>query len=252
MWVGAHRGASAQAPENTLAAFSLAMDRGVAWMECDVQLTRDGVPVVIHDETLERTTNGRGEVAGWWWRDLCRLDAGSWKGPEWRGERVPALEELLCLVRGRCLLNVELKTAVVAYPGIEEKVAALVRHHGLAEQVLVSSFSVATLLRMQECAPELPLAFLWDQAPGNVFSALPSALRLTALHPSATAVTEELVLRARQRGLLVHTWVVDCPQQAREMERAGVHGLLTNLPPTMDALLALHARWRGRTASEAL
>src|SRR6266704_6290544 len=105
----AHRGASARAPENTLAAFAEAVRLGANAIELDVHLTADGVPVVIHDGTVDRTTNGRGEVAAMTLKDLRRLDAGAWFSSRFRGERIPTLEESLEFARGRCAMNVEIK-----------------------------------------------------------------------------------------------------------------------------------------------
>ncbi|HKX16797.1 MAG TPA: glycerophosphodiester phosphodiesterase family protein, partial [bacterium] len=136
----AHRGASREAPENTLAAFHLALDAGAAAIECDVQRTRDGRLVVIHDQTVDRTTDGRGAVGGLAFEDLRRLDAGRWFGPGFAGERVPSLDEVLALVRGRAFVLLEIKHGPVFYDGIERQVAEALRRLGMPAAALVMSF----------------------------------------------------------------------------------------------------------------
>ena len=135
-WVIAHRGFSGRAPENTLAAISEAIAIGADMAEIDVTLTADDRVVVIHDETLDRTTNGAGRVADHGFDEIRNLDAGSWFAPQFAGEKVPTLEEILDTVKGRILLNVEIKSEAVGR-GISDKVAAAIRHRGMADQVIV-------------------------------------------------------------------------------------------------------------------
>src|SRR5438034_7470028 len=155
----AHRGASARAPENTLAAFTEAVRLGANAIELDVHLTADGVPVVIHDATVERTTNGRGEVAAMTSKDLRRLDAGAWFSSRFRGERIPTLEESLEFARGRCALNIEIKEpgggrgrghrargAGASDPGaLPRAVASALARTGFKEPLILSSFSIRAL-----------------------------------------------------------------------------------------------------------
>lgn len=150
----AHRGFSGKAPENTLAAIRMAIAMPfVHWMELDVQLSKDGVPVVIHDFTLDRTTNGHGKVKNMDWEHIRRLDAGSWKGRSFRGERVPSLEEVLSLASGRLRLNIELKTVGNMYPGIEQKVTDLISSKGMRDDVILTSFDTDVLKKIKEIAP---------------------------------------------------------------------------------------------------
>ncbi len=161
LFIWAHRGASAQAPENTLAAFGLALELGADGIELDVHLSRDEVPVVIHDETLERTTDGRGKVADRTWADLRALDAGRWFAPSFAGEPVPSLQQALDLVGMRARINVEIKSAAAG-----QAVLTLLERYPRC-QVLVSSFDHRVLARMRRAAPHLPLGFLLD-SPGGV------------------------------------------------------------------------------------
>src|SRR5206468_4882936 len=166
----AHRGASARAPENTLAAFREAIRLGADAIELDVQLSADGVPMVIHDLTVDRTTNGHGSVASFASRDLRRLDAGAWFSSRFKGERVPTLEEALECARGRCGLNVEIKEAGggrggrrAALPGptglVARAVARAVARVGFKDLLIVSSFSGRALGEARAAMPEARLGF---------------------------------------------------------------------------------------------
>ncbi|MHA6483645.1 glycerophosphodiester phosphodiesterase [Paenibacillus sp. strain BS8-2] len=159
----AHRGWSGRAPENTLAAIRLAIEApDVEWIEIDVQLSKDGVPVVIHDFTLRRTTNGRGDVRSWTAAELASLDAGSWFAPSFAGESIPTLAEVLIAARGRCKLNIELKTDGIRYPYIEEIVYETVEQHGMLDQVVFTSFHVGTLHRMRNLSDTLRTGLILD------------------------------------------------------------------------------------------
>ncbi|MFF2481552.1 glycerophosphodiester phosphodiesterase [Paenibacillus sp. NPDC058071] len=146
----AHRGWSGRAPENTMAAIRLAIEEPrVEWVEIDVQLSKDSVPVVIHDYKLRRTTNGRGLVKDWTAEELSALDAGSWFSPRYRGERIPLLEEVLQEGFGRIGLNIELKTDGIRYPHIEERVWSLVKAYGAENDVVITSFHAGALHTMR-------------------------------------------------------------------------------------------------------
>ena len=156
LFLYAHRGASAEAPENTLAAFRRALEVGADGIELDVHLSADGVPVVIHDDTLERTTDGSGPVAAQSRAGLARLDAGAWFAPEFSGEELPTLQATLLLLAGRLRLNLEVKAARAGMAVFD-----LLRHFPQADAV-ISSFDYGLLARLRRSAPELPLAVLQD------------------------------------------------------------------------------------------
>ncbi|GAF06465.1 glycerophosphoryl diester phosphodiesterase [Paenibacillus pini JCM 16418] len=150
----AHRGFSSKAPENTLTAFKMAMEIPIVqWIEIDVQLSADGIPVVIHDFTLDRTTNGTGKVKDYTWQQIQRLDAGSWKGRAFRGERIPSLDEVLRLCCGRVRLNIELKTSGSMYPGLEQAVIKRVEAYHMEQDVVLTSFDTNALRRVKEINP---------------------------------------------------------------------------------------------------
>jgi glycerophosphoryl diester phosphodiesterase len=223
LFLYAHRGASAEAPENTLAAFCRAVETGADGIELDVHLCADGVPVVIHDETLERTTDGCGQIATCSLARLRKLDAGSWFAPIFAGERVPTLEDTLRLLAGRLRLNLEVKDTRAGMAVLE-----LLRHFAQAD-VVVSSFAYPLLSQLRRAAPDLPLAVLagsdWHRAVARA-----AALRACALHPHVDLVNRPLLAACRQLQLPVLAWTVDDPSRARTLARLGIAGLFTNDP----------------------
>jgi len=235
----AHRGASAAAPSNTLAAFEAALQQGADGIEFDVRLCADGVPVVIHDATVDATTDGSGAVSAMTLSELKDLDAGSWFDPAFAGERIPALTEVLEALGGRMLLNVELKGGALLDDRLERAVAKAIEHYGLAEQVLLSSFNPLTLRHLQRHAPHLSTGLLTASSAwlkGVLGRALASQ-GLAALHPHHTLVDEDYVRWARQHGYRVHVWTVDEASEMRRLIRAGVDGIITNVPDVLHDVL---------------
>ncbi|MDQ0721448.1 glycerophosphoryl diester phosphodiesterase [Paenibacillus sp. W4I10] len=205
----AHRGFSSIAPENTMAAFLMAMERPeVQWMELDVQLSRDGVPVVIHDFTVDRTTNGKGLVRETNWADLQRLDAGAWKNKSYKGERIPALSELLDRSCGRVRLNIELKTQGDMYPGLPAAVIHEVRKRHMQNDVVITSFEPAALIEVKKLAPEIQTGLIIDARPGDLLTAL-RQMNCTFLSIGYTNVDKSLMNEMRSAGIRVMAWTVD-------------------------------------------
>lgn len=224
MFLYAHRGASAEAPENTLAAFRRAVEVGADGIELDVHLSADGIPVVIHDETLERTTDGTGPVAAWSSGRLQALDAGSWFDEHFAGEAVPTLEETLRLLSGRLRLNLEVKE-----PRAGLAILELLRAFPHADAV-ISSFDYGVLARLRRASPELPLAMLQESGDWHRGVARAAALRAVAFHPHVGLVSRPLLAVCRRLQLPVLVWTVDDPARARSLARMGVAGVFTNDP----------------------
>ncbi|TLM66826.1 MAG: glycerophosphoryl diester phosphodiesterase [Deltaproteobacteria bacterium] len=224
LFLYAHRGASAEAPENTLAAFARALEAGADGVELDVHLSADGVPVVIHDETLERTTDGEGPVDAWEREYLQALDAGSWFAPHFAGEGVPTLDQVLHLLAGRLRLNLEVKDVRAGQAVLEA-----LRGYPAAD-VMLSSFDCGLLFALRRAAPEMPLAVLHDA--GNWRRALgyAEALRAAAFHPRADLIGRPLLTACRSLRLPVYAWTVDDPGEARALARMGVAGVFANDP----------------------
>jgi glycerophosphoryl diester phosphodiesterase len=227
MWVIAHRGASADAPESTEAAIRLAFRMRADLVELDVQLTADHRLVIFHDERLERTTNGQGWLRHRRYAELARLDAGAWFAPRFAGQRVLLVSRVLRMTAPR-RLNLELKRTAQPRRLIESLVRC-VRRARATGRVLVSSFESSLLERLHAVEPMVALALLCRRAPRQ---ALQRAARLgcVALHPHISLVTPSLVAEARAAGLRLHAWTVDEPRQALRLARWGVDGVFTNRP----------------------
>jgi glycerophosphoryl diester phosphodiesterase len=227
----AHRGDSAHRPENTLAAIAGALELGAVAVEMDVQLTRDGHVVVIHDPTLERTTNGSGPVAVRMLAELRRLDAGSWKAPAFAGERIPELREVLDLVRGRMILFLDLKDG----RGLEERVARVV---GSRTDVIALAFEPARIARMRSLLPHVPTMLLVRRKPDDeveMLIAVASQAGAALLGVEVAGVDRPLIEAAHRAGLGVFAWTVNDPGDARQLVAAGIDGLITDRPDAIAA-----------------
>jgi glycerophosphoryl diester phosphodiesterase len=226
----AHRGAGRQAPENTLAAFRLGAQHGWRAFECDVKLSADGVPFLLHDNTLERTTGGHGVAGDRAWHDLSRLDAGSWHGRNYAGEPLATLEAVSRFMRRNGFaLNIELKPTIGLERETGEAVAdsAALWWAGDATPPLLSSFSVDALLGAQKLAPKLPRALLLeDWHEGWMEQALSlGCVAVVAHHPLWNANTIAAVRRQGQRTL---AYTVNELAEARRLQQAGIDGLITD------------------------
>jgi glycerophosphoryl diester phosphodiesterase len=238
----AHRGASARAPENTLAAFAAAIDLKVDAIEIDVHLCADGVPVVIHDDTVDRTTDGRGAVASLRLRELKRLDAGSWFAPRFKGERIPTLEEVFDLARGRCGVNIEIKGAVAAGPrrrgagrapltddAPAGAVAQALLRSRFRDLLIVSSFSRRALITARPILPRASLGYLASRSVRGLHR-LHRQVGLFALHPHVRLATPRRVQYAHRLGLAVIFWTVNDSRSMRRLVALAADGLMSDDP----------------------
>ncbi|GAA1391546.1 glycerophosphodiester phosphodiesterase [Luteococcus peritonei] len=226
--IWAHRGASNQAPENTLAAITRAVELGADGVEIDVQRSADGQLVVIHDETVDRTTNGSGRVVQLEWPELSRLDASG--GDErFTGERLPLLEQVLeLLAPSGLVLNVELKDSVERYPGLDLQVDAAVRAAGMTGRVWLSSFNHVALAATRDAALGHPIGLLHETTLWRP-ERYAADFGAQALHPHHRTLHEPgLVDRIHEAGLRVHPWTVDAPEDLRAMFSLGVDAVITN------------------------
>ncbi|MCA9970390.1 MAG: hypothetical protein KC425_09245 [Anaerolineales bacterium] len=216
-----HRGASADAPENTLAAFALARAQGADGIELDVQLSADGRLMVFHDTRVDRTTNGRGRVSEMPASALQALDAG-------QGQPIPTLDEVFALLGADFLYNVEIKDWGWRDRGTETAVAACIHQHNLDQQVLVSSFNPLALRRIRpRLTRSTPLALIREGGWLRYGYLLASG---QADHPHHSLVDAAYMAQAARRGWRVHVWTVDDPAEARRLAQLGVHGIITNRP----------------------
>jgi glycerophosphoryl diester phosphodiesterase len=235
----AHRGASHESPENTLASFSRAAELGADGIEFDVQLSSDGEVVVIHDFGLETTTDGQGLVREKTLAELKELDAGSWFDPEFAGLCIPTLQELIDSVGHSLLLNVELKAAGVRDNSLALAVVRILKRNNLIDRVIVSSFNPLTLWRVKRIEPRIPTGLLY--APDLPFFLrtpwLRHVIRPDALHPSYSLIDTSYMSWARKHGYRVHTWTVDEPADMRRLARQGVDLIMTNRPDLLRQVL---------------
>ncbi|MCX7787277.1 MAG: glycerophosphodiester phosphodiesterase [Spirochaetes bacterium] len=229
----AHRGVSSQCPENTLSAFRKAIEVGADGIELDVHRSKDGHLLVCHDETVDRTTDGKGVIQEMTRKDLSKLDAGSWFGTAFKGERIPMLEEVLNILQPTTLLlNIELKTDYFFYPGIEEETYALIQKYGMEDRVILSSFNHYTVLRFRRIAPKVRTGILYSC---HLFAphTYASSLGVQALHPPMHLAQTEIIEAAHEAGLTVHGWF---SRERFDVERAKnylgsyVDILITNYP----------------------
>jgi glycerophosphoryl diester phosphodiesterase len=237
----AHRGASAYAPGNTLAAFRLALEMGADGFELDVMLSADGHLVVIHDDTVDRTTDGSGPVRQKTLAELKALDAGARFDLRFAGERIPTLQEVFDLVAGnRAFVNVELKADSLRGNGLEEKLVALIRCYDLGERLLISSFNPFALWRMRRLAPDMSLALLYaENMPVHLRNRWFAFLsRPDALSPSFRMATQEHLRWVKSKGYRLYVWTVDEEPEMRRLTALGVDGMITNKPDLLRQVLA--------------
>ena len=231
----AHRGASADAPEHTIAAFELALDQGADGLAVEVHLSADQHPVVLRDFTVERTTDGAGVVADLRVRDLKRLDAGGWRGREFAGQRIQTLEEVLERFRERTRFWLELKGGHAVYPDLEERVISTIEIYDVVDRVVVQSFDRTTLETVRRRQPDLQLGLLMAQAPLDGTALDPGGPE--AIVPAAEVCSEDLVKRIRDAGRECYVWMVHEPALADRLVGWGVNGIITDRPGAVRARL---------------
>jgi glycerophosphoryl diester phosphodiesterase len=241
----AHRGASSYAPENTLAAFDLALQMGVRQIELDVHSTSDGHLVVIHDDTVDRTTNGSGPVASHRLAELWELDAGAWFGATFAGERIPTFDAVLERYKGRVHIHTELKGHT---PSLSQRTADLIRQHGMVEQVTITSFQKVRLEEIRAYAPELTTGWLVGEVSDAMIAPIivqARAMGLAQLCPRANTVTPELVRRLHAEGFVVRASGATTEELMQQVVQAGADGMTVNFPDKLIAYLQSRAQpWR--------
>jgi glycerophosphoryl diester phosphodiesterase len=230
--VYAHRGASAHAPENTLAAFTLAVQQGVPALEMDVKLTTDRHLVIFHDQTVDRTTDGSGRLASFSLAALRELDAGSRFDVRFTGEKIPTLQEVFETLGGKVFFNLELTNYSSPWDGLAQEVAALVKRFGLQESVLFSSFFPTNLATTRRLLPLTPRGQLFLPGGSSWWQRLSAGwMSLDAEHPSLEDVSAAWIEKAHRRGRRVQVWTVNDPADMRRLKQMGVDAIFTDDPP---------------------
>jgi glycerophosphoryl diester phosphodiesterase len=231
VWIVGHRGAMGYCPENTLVSFERGLELGADWIELDVHRSRDGALIVIHDETLERTTNGHGLVGDHTLAQLRELDAGD-------GQHLLTLDEVLEWARQKdTVVDIEIKNAPVFYEGISEAVVQAAKSAQMAERVIVISFDHAAVKAVKEIAPEIATGVLYACRPIDGGVGLARAVGADAVLPHWAYVTAEDVAHAHEQGLSVAPWATSDPTVLKHLVRCGVDAIGTNHPDVLKQVL---------------
>ena len=229
--VWAHRGASAYAPENTIPAFRLAMEQGADGIELDVQLSKDGKLVVIHDEWVDRTSNGKGRVVDMTCQELKKLDFSCGMA-DYPFARIPTLREVYGLLRGSSMtVNVEIKYGEVEYPGIWDKLIQVEREMGMQGRVMYSSFNQYVLKMIRELDPDAEIGLLYNCALVDPW-VYAGYLKADAIHPEYRVALgcPGLIEGCREAGIAINAWTVNGPDTARLLSEANINAIITNCP----------------------
>ncbi|WP_082233217.1 glycerophosphodiester phosphodiesterase [Halobacillus massiliensis] len=233
----AHRGASGYAPENTIAAFDKAFEMKADMFEVDVQMSKDGELVLIHDTTVDRTTDGSGQVGDFTYEELQELDAGSWFSEEFSGEEIPTLGEVLDKYRGKIGILIELKSPEL-YPELEEKVAEELRERNLDKpknnKIIVQSFNHDSVKEMHELLPSIPLGVLLGNTKVTDEQLTEFASYAEYFNPNKSMITKEFVDRLHSFGLKTQPYTVRDKESADFLMKAGVDGIITDFPDYVD------------------
>ncbi len=235
----AHRGASSIAPENTLIAFKRAIELNSHGIELDVHMTKNGVPIVIHDFDLARTTNGKGFVNDFNLEAIKKLDAGSWFGSEFSQEKIPTLEEVLelcCETDDNFIINVELKAGSKVYPEIEEKVLRIFKQYSILDKILVSSFDHYAIEKIGSLEKDVKTAVLFSAAVVSPWRYL-STLNFDAYHTAWHRLDKDIIEGCHRNGLIVNAYTLDDMDFAKLLISYGVDGIITNYPQNLLGLV---------------
>ncbi|MBI3161703.1 MAG: glycerophosphodiester phosphodiesterase [Chloroflexi bacterium] len=230
----AHRGDLAHAPENTLPAFQQALQKGADGVELDAKLTADGRVIVIHDSTVDRTTNGKGRVASFPFAEIRKLDAGKWFNEKFAGTKVPSLDEVFETTGKDKIINIELTNYSTPRDGLTAKVCELIKRHSNHGQILFSSFFAYNLKIAAQMSPEIPRALLarpgilglWARSFGFMFG------DYQALHPHISNASREQIQRAHRVKRRIHVWTANTPEEINRLNEFGVDGIITDDPQT--------------------
>ena len=235
-----HRGAAGYCPENTFASFHKALQLGVDFIEMDVQMTKDGQLVVIHDPTVNRTTNGKGKVKDFTLKEIQALDAGSWFDPKFTGEKIPSLSEFLDEFGGKVGILLEIKNPSL-YPGIEGKIADELLNRGLTSaegsQVIVQSFDQNSLKKFHQLIPSIQLGVLLKRVTGKGISnqELASFLSFAAyVNPKITMVNKRLIRRIHQHGFKTLVWTIRKRNEVNLLMHFHIEGVISDYPDFLN------------------
>lgn len=241
-----HRGANKQAPQNTIPAFEKSLEIGVDGFENDVHLTKDGIPVVCHNYTIDETSNGKGEISSMTLEELRSYDFGSYFHDNFKGTQIPTLEEFLtlCETADIEIMNIELKTPLNGEKDIVKKTIDAVKAHNLFDKLLISSFSPELLVECKKIDPACKTGYLYSPNKKIAYQKMmfgyvkfAKEIKADYLHPHFSMVTKHYVKKLHENGIKVNVWTVDKPETATRLLKCGVDGLITDVPDVMNAII---------------
>ncbi|SCY89713.1 glycerophosphodiester phosphodiesterase [Alkaliphilus peptidifermentans] len=231
MLVIGHRGASAHGPENTIAAFKMALEKGCSGIELDVQLSKDEEVIVFHDYVVDRTTNGSGYVKDMTLKELKSLDTGTWFDESFVGERIPTLEEVLQAIPKGVLINIEIKNLLIHQGKIEKKVLDLVIKYDRMKDVIISSFDHYVLKNIRDLNKEIKIGLLIYANIIEPWSYIRiHNLDVYSIHPTEEYLSKGFVKDAHAHGYKVFSYTINCPDRAKEAYEMGVDAIFSNYP----------------------
>lgn len=229
VYILGHRGAMGSAPENTAASFKMAMDYGADGVEFDIQLTKDKKIVVVHDFSVNRTTDGNGFIRDLSLKELKKLDAGTKFNSVFTGEKILTLGETLEIVKDSKIINIELKNGPIFYPGLEERVLEIINITGLKEKIIISSFNHYSLNKIKELDPDIKVGILYMAA---LYQPWEYAKRLgaVAIHPYYQSISPEIISKCHIKGIMVNVFGVNDRKSLKKMIKIGVDSIITDYP----------------------
>lgn len=230
MKVQAHRGASGYAPENTLPAFQLAVDMGADGIECDIHQTKDGVLVVCHDDTIQRTSTGSGKISELTLEEIRREDFGIKFDQKYAGVTAPTLEEMLRVVAGMEVINIEIKEFGPDPDPALHQFFRILESQKVTDRVLVSSFNPGILKRLKQLCPEITTAFLFGLPYPNDPVSFAKEHLCDGIHPEQSVVTPTIMEQAQNEGMFVNVWTVNQPEEVLRAKKMGCEGIIGNYP----------------------
>lgn len=233
----AHRGFCSQYPENTMLSFRKAYELGVDGVETDVQLTKDHVPVIMHDEALDRTTDGKGLLADYTLKELREMDAGIKFGQEYKGLKIPTLDEFLDFYKDKNqLINLELKNSIIHYENLEEIVFSKLKEYSLEKNTIISTFNHYSLVKCRKLQPDIKLGLLyWDciYRP-EIYAA---TVGVDYLHPEFNSLDSTIVSDAHAAGFGINAYTVDSEKDIEKMISLGIDAVITDCPDVVKRVL---------------
>lgn len=227
----AHRGFSGKYPENTMLAFKKAVEIGADGIELDVHFSKDGQLVIIHDELIDRTTDGKGLVSDYTYNQLCQFDASAGFKGLYGINRIPTLREYFEFITpiDGFITNIELKTGINEYPGIEKAVLDMIDEFNLQNRIIISSFNHYSVMRTKKLNPEIKCGFL-EASWILDFGAYTKKNGIECIHPMCWTLTEETVKEMKDNSICINTWTVNDENEVKRLYNLGIDAVIGNYP----------------------